>query len=51
MTNTTEATLAREFSICYSVIAIVTNASAGLSNIQPNMEIHKKIVKENSEKL
>jgi 5'-methylthioadenosine phosphorylase len=51
MTNATEATLARELGICYSVIAIVTNAAAGLSSIQPSLEIHKKIMQENSEKL
>ncbi len=51
MTNGTEAVLARELGICYSVIGIITNMAAGLSNIDPNLENHKKVMDEYSKNL
>jgi len=51
MTNGTEAVLARELGICYAVIAIVTNTAAGLSDTQPNLQTHKKVMSENVNKL
>ena len=51
MTNAREAALARELGICYSAVAIITNMAAGLSEDEPDLEAHRRVVKKNNEKL
>jgi 5'-methylthioadenosine phosphorylase len=51
MTNSTEATLARELGICYSTVNLVTDMAAGLTEVEPDLAMHRGVVKENIEKL
>lgn len=51
MTNAPEATLARELGICYSVVAMITNMAAGLSEDEPDLKAHSNVVKKNSDKI
>ena len=51
MTNSTEATLAREVGICYSTVNLVTDMAAGLTDVEPDLALHRSVVKDNNEKL
>ncbi|QGP93085.1 S-methyl-5'-thioadenosine phosphorylase [Neomoorella glycerini] len=51
MTNATEAVLARELGICYAIVAIVTDLAAGISDVPPDLDTHKRVVQENRAKL
>lgn len=51
MTNSTEATLARELGICYSTVNLVTDMAAGLTDVEPDLALHRSVVKDNIEKL
>ncbi|MED3716502.1 MTAP family purine nucleoside phosphorylase [Geobacillus thermodenitrificans] len=51
MTNATEATLARELGIAYAVIALATDLAAGISDVAPDLEMHRNVVKENKQRL
>ncbi|MCL4425863.1 MAG: MTAP family purine nucleoside phosphorylase [Firmicutes bacterium] len=51
MTNATEATLARELGLCYSTLAIVTDLAAGISDIPPDLDTHRKVVQANQARL
>jgi 5'-methylthioadenosine phosphorylase len=51
MTNATEAILARELGIAYAVVTLTTDLAAGISDVAPDLEMHKNVVKENKEKL
>ncbi len=51
MTNSTEAVLARELGICYSTVCLVTDMAAGLTDVEPDLALHKSVVKDNIEKI
>ena len=51
MTNGTEAALARELGLCYAVIGLVTDLAAGMQQTPPDLETHRRIVKENLSRL
>lgn len=51
MTNSTEATLAREVGICYSTVNLVTDMAAGLTDVEPDLALHRSVVRDNNEKL
>jgi 5'-methylthioadenosine phosphorylase len=51
MTNGTEAALARELGLCYSVVTLATDLAAGISDVPPDLEMHTNVVKQNKEKL
>ncbi len=51
MTNSTEATLARELGLCYSAISVVTDMAAGLTRVEPDLALHKKVFNENIQKV
>lgn len=51
MTNATEASLARELGLCYSVVTLATDLAAGISDVPPDLDTHKKIVDENKEQM
>jgi 5'-methylthioadenosine phosphorylase len=43
MTNATEASLARELGMCYSVVALATNPAPGLTNVTLSLQMHKAV--------
>ena len=51
MTNSTEATLARELGLCYSTVTLITDMAAGMTEIEPDLALHKSVVKDNIEKV
>jgi 5'-methylthioadenosine phosphorylase len=51
MTNSTEATLARELGICYSTVNLVTDMAAGITEVEPDLALHRKVVSDNIDKL
>ncbi len=51
MTNATEAALARELGLCYAVVTIATDLAAGISDVPPDLEMHKNVVRENKDKM
>ncbi|QHA91189.1 S-methyl-5'-thioadenosine phosphorylase [Bacillus sp. N1-1] len=51
MTNTTEAALARELGLCFSVITLSTDMATGFAEKPPNLEAHRKVAEENKGKM
>ncbi|MFD2923043.1 MTAP family purine nucleoside phosphorylase [Halobacillus naozhouensis] len=51
MTNATEAILARELGIAYAVVTISTDLAAGTTDVPPDLEAHKNVVKDNQQKI
>jgi len=51
MTNTTEATLARELGLCYSCVALITDMAAGLTEVEPDLALHQSVTKDNMGKI
>lgn len=51
MTNTTEAALARELGLCFSVITLSTDMATGFAETPPNLEAHRKVAEENKGKM
>ncbi|WLD93585.1 MTAP family purine nucleoside phosphorylase [Alkalihalobacillus sp. AL-G] len=51
MTNSTEASLARELGLAYSVVTLTTDIAAGISDVAPDLEMHKNVVIENKQKM
>ncbi|MDQ0199714.1 MTAP family purine nucleoside phosphorylase [Neobacillus ginsengisoli] len=51
MTNATEAALARELGICFSVVTLSTDLATGFASIPPDLATHKKVAAENKEKV
>ncbi|RHW40393.1 S-methyl-5'-thioadenosine phosphorylase [Neobacillus notoginsengisoli] len=43
MTTATEAALARELGMCYSVTTLTTNMAAGVTNVRPSLKVHKEV--------
>ncbi|SDO33080.1 5'-methylthioadenosine phosphorylase [Paenibacillus sp. yr247] len=43
MTTATEATLARELGMCYSVVTLTTNMAAGITDVNPSLKAHKAV--------
>lgn len=43
MTNATEASLARELGMCYSVVTLATNPAPGLTDVAPSLKVHKAV--------
>lgn len=51
MTNSTEACLARELGLAYAVVTLATDIAAGITNVAPDLEMHKNVVINNKEKM
>ena len=51
MTNATEAALARELGMCYSVLAMVTNLIGSDPGASPDLKAHKQLVETNRARL
>jgi len=51
MTNGTEASLARELGLAYAVVTLATDLAAGISDVAPDLELHKNVVKDNKAKM
>ncbi|SDZ76948.1 5'-methylthioadenosine phosphorylase [Thalassobacillus cyri] len=51
MTNATEAILARELGLAYAVVVISTDLAAGTTDVPPDLDTHKNVVKDNQEKI
>ncbi|MFQ3545537.1 MTAP family purine nucleoside phosphorylase [Halobacillus rhizosphaerae] len=51
MTNGTEAALARELGIAYAVVCLSTDLAAGTTEVPPDLDTHKNVVKDNQQKL
>ncbi|MYL34388.1 S-methyl-5'-thioadenosine phosphorylase [Pontibacillus yanchengensis] len=51
MTNGTEAALARELGIAYAVVTISTDLAAGTTDVPPDLDTHKNVVKDNQQTL
>ncbi|MCP3027923.1 MTAP family purine nucleoside phosphorylase [Halobacillus sp. A5] len=51
MTNATEAILARELGLAYAVVTISTDLAAGTTDVPPDLDTHKNVVKDNQEKI
>lgn len=51
MTNTTEAVLARELGLCFSVVTLSTDLATGTAETPPNLATHKKVAEQNKEKM
>ncbi|MCD4838637.1 MTAP family purine nucleoside phosphorylase [Neobacillus sedimentimangrovi] len=51
MTNGTEASLARELGIAYAVVTLATDMAAGMTDVAPDLEMHRSVVKNNKEKM
>lgn len=43
MTTATEAPLARELGMCYSVTTLTTNTAAGVTDTRPSLKVHKEV--------
>ncbi|MDQ0199713.1 MTAP family purine nucleoside phosphorylase [Neobacillus ginsengisoli] len=43
MTNATEAALARELGMCYSVVTLATNMAPGVTDHKPSLKAHKEV--------
>lgn len=43
MTTATEAALARELGMCYSVTTLTTNMAAGVTDVRPSLKVHKEV--------
>lgn len=51
MTNATEAILARELGLAYAVVTISTDLAAGTTDVPPDLDTHKNVVKDNQQKI
>ncbi|WP_261130601.1 MTAP family purine nucleoside phosphorylase [Bacillus sp. Marseille-Q3570] len=51
MTNTTEAALARELGLCFSVMTLSTDMATGFAETPPNLETHRNVAAQNKEKM
>ena len=51
MTNATEAILAREQGLAYAVVTISTDLAAGTTDVPPDLDTHKNVVKDNQQKI
>ncbi|MBM7570721.1 MTAP family purine nucleoside phosphorylase [Aquibacillus albus] len=51
MTNATEAALAREAGLCYSVVTMASDIAAGITDTPPDLAMHKKVINENKDKM